>query len=32
MQIAVFLAVILAITKPLGVSMARVFSRERTFS
>jgi len=31
MQIAVFLAVILAITKPLGVYMARVFSRERTF-
>src|SRR6202790_4284725 len=31
MQIVVFLAVILAITKPLGVFMARVFSRERTF-
>jgi hypothetical protein len=31
MQIAVFLALILAITKPLGVFMARVFSRERTF-
>jgi K+-transporting ATPase ATPase A chain len=30
-QIAVFLAVILAITKPLGVFMARVFNRERTF-
>ena len=30
MQIAVFLAVILAITKPLGVYMARVFSCERT--
>jgi len=30
-QIFVFLAVILAITKPLGVFMARVFSRERTF-
>ena len=27
----VFLAVILAITKPLGVFMARVFSGERTF-
>src|ERR1700680_2687537 len=31
MQIAVFLALILAITKPLGVFMARVFNRERTF-
>src|SRR5580704_3624234 len=31
MQIAVFLALILAVTKPLGVFMARVFSRERTF-
>ncbi len=31
MQIVVFLALILAITKPLGVFMARVFSRERTF-
>jgi K+-transporting ATPase ATPase A chain len=30
-QIVVFLAVILAITKPLGVFMARVFSGERTF-
>jgi K+-transporting ATPase ATPase A chain len=30
-QIFVFLALILAITKPLGVFMARVFSRERTF-
>jgi len=30
-QIFVFLAVILVITKPLGVFMARVFSRERTF-
>jgi K+-transporting ATPase ATPase A chain len=30
-QIAVFLALILAITKPLGVFMARVFSRDRTF-
>jgi K+-transporting ATPase ATPase A chain len=30
-QIFVFLAVILALTKPLGVYMARVFSRERTF-
>src|SRR5450432_1325293 len=31
LQIIVFLAVILAITKPMGVFMARVFSRERTF-
>ena len=31
MQIVVYLALILAITKPLGVYMARVFSRERTF-
>ena len=30
-QIGVFLALILAITKPLGVYMARVFNRERTF-
>jgi len=30
-QIFVFLAVILALTKPLGVFMAKVFSRERTF-
>ena len=30
-QIFVFLALILAITKPLGVYMAKVFSRERTF-
>jgi K+-transporting ATPase ATPase A chain len=30
-QIGVFLALILAITKPLGVYMARVFGRERTF-
>ena len=30
-QILVFLALILAVTKPLGVFMARVFSRERTF-
>jgi K+-transporting ATPase ATPase A chain len=30
-QIAVFLALILAVTKPMGVFMARVFSRERTF-
>ncbi len=30
-QIGVFLALILAITKPLGVYMARVFSGERTF-
>jgi len=30
-QIFLFLALILAITKPLGVYMARVFGRERTF-
>jgi K+-transporting ATPase ATPase A chain len=30
-QIIVFLVVIFAITKPLGVFMARVFNRERTF-
>src|SRR5207302_3296787 len=30
-QILVYLALIPAITKPLGVFMARVFSRERTF-
>src|SRR5450755_652116 len=31
LQIILFLAVILAVTKPVGVFMARVFSRERTF-
>src|SRR5450759_5356432 len=31
LQIFVFLLLILAVTKPLGVYMARVFSRERTF-
>ncbi len=31
LQIFLFLALILAITKPLGVFMARVFSGERTF-
>ncbi len=31
MQIVIYLALILAITKPLGVFMAKVFSRERTF-
>src|SRR6202451_753600 len=30
-QILVFLGLILAVTKPMGVFMARVFSRERTF-
>ena len=30
-QIVVFLLLILAVTKPLGVFMARVFNRERTF-
>ncbi len=31
LQIIVYLAVILAVTKPVGVFLARVFSRERTF-
>jgi K+-transporting ATPase ATPase A chain len=31
LQIVVYLAIIFAITKPLGIFMARVFSRERTF-
>ena len=31
LQIIVFLLLVLAVTKPLGVYMARVFSRERTF-
>ncbi|HEX8891797.1 MAG TPA: potassium-transporting ATPase subunit KdpA, partial [Terriglobales bacterium] len=31
LQIAFFLLVILLVTKPLGIYMARVFSRERTF-
>ena len=31
MQIVIYLALILAITKPLGVYMAKVFSREHTF-
>lgn len=31
LQIFVFLALIFAMTKPLGVFMARVFARERTF-
>lgn len=30
-QIVVFLLLVLAVTKPLGVFMARVFNRERTF-
>ena len=30
-QIAVFFALVIAATKPLGVFMARVFNRERTF-
>jgi len=30
-QIAVFLALILLVTKPMGVFMTRVFNRERTF-
>src|SRR3954449_8541349 len=31
LQILLFLALVLAATKPLGVFMARVFTRERTF-
>ena len=31
LQIIVFLAVLFAVTKPLGIFMARVFNRERTF-
>ncbi len=31
LQIIVYLAVIFAVTKPMGVFMARVFNRERTF-
>src|SRR5512138_298442 len=31
LQIVVFFALVLAVTKPLGVFMARVFNRERTF-
>jgi potassium-transporting ATPase potassium-binding subunit len=31
LQIAFFLLLILAVTKPLGIFMARVFSREKTF-
>ncbi|MGB8887572.1 MAG: potassium-transporting ATPase subunit KdpA [Candidatus Korobacteraceae bacterium] len=30
-QIAIFLALILAVTKPMGVFLTRVFNRERTF-
>ncbi|MBV9086268.1 MAG: potassium-transporting ATPase subunit KdpA, partial [Acidobacteriaceae bacterium] len=30
-QILVFLLLILAVTKPMGIFMAKVFSRERTF-
>ncbi len=30
-QIAIFLLLILAVTKPMGVFMARVFNREKTF-
>jgi potassium-transporting ATPase potassium-binding subunit len=30
-QIAIFLAVVLAVTKPMGLFMARVFNREKTF-
>ena len=31
LQIAVFLALIFLVTKPMGIFMARVFSREKTF-
>src|SRR4029077_1233981 len=31
LQIIVYLGVILAVTKPVGIFMARVFNRERTF-
>src|SRR5580765_1696161 len=31
LQIVVFLALIFAVTKPMGIFMSRVFSRERTF-
>ena len=31
LQILLFLAVILAVTKPLGIFMTRVFNREKTF-
>src|SRR5438477_6603931 len=31
LQIAVFFLLVLAITKPLGIFMAKVFNRERTF-
>ncbi|HUO26300.1 MAG TPA: potassium-transporting ATPase subunit KdpA [Candidatus Aquilonibacter sp.] len=31
LQIFLFLALILAVTKPMGIFMARVFNRERTF-
>src|ERR1700724_151877 len=31
LQILLFLAVVFAVTKPLGIFMARVFSREKTF-
>src|SRR5690349_16820851 len=31
LQIIVYLALILLVTKPMGVFMARVFNRERTF-
>jgi potassium-transporting ATPase potassium-binding subunit len=31
LQVFIFLALILLVTKPMGVFMARVFNRERTF-
>ena len=31
LQIAVFLALVLAVTKPMGIFLTHVFNRERTF-
>lgn len=31
LQIGIFLAIVLAVTKPLGIFMARVFAGEKTF-
>ena len=31
LQVLLFFALVLVVTKPLGVFMARVFNRERTF-
>src|SRR5664279_950230 len=32
LQIVIFLALVLAVTKPMGVFLTRVFNRERTFT